>query len=99
MIELLYTQSINQLKETIMDLTLILTAGVAMFFNLAIIYWKGYHEQYVHAFIDAGLFAVIIYVTGGTGQGGMIAGMIASALLSLLLLIMPLPIASESEVA
>ena len=66
----------------------ILIAGLATFINFAVIYVKFNKEMYANAILDVAVFATIAWLFSGT-LGGMSIGMIASALFSMLLLIVP----------
>lgn len=67
--------------------TTIILAGIAMFFNFAIIIYKGKSGRYFDMLLDIGTFVAIIYITSSSGATGFVAGMIGSALLSIFLLV------------
>jgi len=67
---------------------LILIAGIATAFNFIIILWKFSHDRTMDGVIDLGGFIAISTLFAGT-MSGMAAGMVASALLSVYLLIAP----------
>ena len=69
-----------------MNTSIIITAGIAMFFNFAIIIYKGKLGRYLDMVLDLATFIAIVYITGSSGATGLVAGMIASALLSIFLL-------------
>lgn len=62
--------------------------AVATFFNFIILKWKFEHERYADLVFDVATLVVISWLFAGT-LGGMIVGMIASALISLYLLVFP----------
>ncbi len=66
----------------------ILIAAIATAFNLIVIMAKANHNRESEAFLDAALFALIIYITAGS-QGGMIIGVISSAIISTYLFFSP----------
>ena len=66
--------------------TLTVIAGIAIFFNFAIILWKFKAERYLDMLLDAGTLIAISYLTMGSVSGFQ-AGMIGSMLMSLYLLI------------
>ncbi len=68
--------------------TTILIVAIATFINLVVIYVKIQMKKYEHAIVDAGLFMLIVYLFNGS-VAGMQVGMIASALMSIFLLIFP----------
>ncbi len=70
------------------SLALIITVGLATFFNLSIVLWKFKHERYLDASLDLGVLALIGVVFGGSITALSI-GMIASMLFSIYLLISP----------
>ena len=63
--------------------------GVAVFFNIAIIKWKFDRGQVANAVLDASLLILVAIVFSGT-YSALVVGTIASALVSLYLLISPL---------
>jgi len=66
-----------------------IAAGIAIFFNFAVLKWKFSHGRTADGILDLVVFVSIIYVTSNSGQMGMVAGMIGSALFSLFLLWSP----------
>jgi len=66
-----------------------LAAGIAIFFNFAVLKWKFSNGRTSDGILDLVVFVAIIYVTSSSGQMGMVAGMIGSALFSLFLLWSP----------
>lgn len=69
-----------------MNSSIVVLAGIAIFFNFAIILYKTRAARYLDAFIDATTFVAISYITSGSATG-FVAGMIGSALLSVFLLL------------
>ena len=67
---------------------IILLAGVATFFNIAIIYWKWGRGQQQNAIIDGIILAGVMYVFSGT-LGALAIGTIASSLFSVFLIAKP----------
>ena len=67
---------------------LILIAGIATAFNFIIIIWKFNNGRTIDGTLDLGGFIAISTLFSGT-MSGMAAGMVASAILSLYLLISP----------
>ena len=65
---------------------LALIMGVALSFNILIILWKAQHQRFMDAVLDAGLLAVVMMLSGGSAIG-MMVGTIASAIVSIYLLI------------
>lgn len=65
-----------------------LIIAVATFFNFIILKWKFEHKRYTDLAFDLATLVAISYLFGGT-LGGMIVAMIASALISLYLLVFP----------
>ena len=65
-----------------------LIIAVATFFNFIILKWKFEHERYADLAFDIATLVCISWLFAGT-LGGMIVGMIASALISLYLLAFP----------
>lgn len=65
-----------------------LIVGIAVFFNIAIIKWKFDKARYADASIDASLLILVAFVFSGS-YGALIIGTVASALISLYLLISP----------
>ncbi|GHS88028.1 hypothetical protein FACS189487_05400 [Campylobacterota bacterium] len=66
---------------------LFIVAGIATAFNLLIVYTKYAMRRYLDCVLDFTALVVLVYIFSGTGQGGIIIAMIASALISLSLLI------------
>lgn len=66
----------------------ILIAGIATGFNFIILLWKFTHNRVFDGVIDLGTFIVIGFLFSGT-MAGMAIGMVASAFISLYLLISP----------
>jgi hypothetical protein len=62
--------------------------GVAVFFNIMIIFYKFNRERYLEGLLDGALLVLIGYVFGGS-YNGLIVGTVASALVSIYLLIFP----------
>ena len=71
-----------------MDFTAIFIAGLATFFNFAILKWKFEHKRYSDLFIDIGVLIAVSYLFYGS-LSGMAIGMVSSALMSLYLLVYP----------
>jgi hypothetical protein len=71
-----------------MDTSFIIGGALATFLNFAIIKWKLEHNRYLDSTIDIGVFSVSSYMFMGTITGLSIS-MIASALMSIYLLISP----------
>ena len=71
-----------------MDITAILIMGVAVAANIIIIKWKFEKDRTNDALLDAGLLIVLAFVFSGTISGLMV-GTVASAVISLYLLISP----------
>lgn len=69
-----------------MNASLVLLAGIAIFFNFAIILWKFKAGRYLDMFIDGLTLTAISYLTMGSVTG-FVAGMIGSALMSVYLLV------------
>lgn len=65
-----------------------LLIAVATFFNFIILKWKFEHERYADLAFDVATLCAISWLFSGT-LGGMIVGMIASALISLYLIAFP----------
>lgn len=65
-----------------------LLIGITVFFNIAIIKWKLNKERYFDAVIDISLLALVMFVFSGS-YGALVVGTVASALVSILLLISP----------
>ncbi len=66
-----------------------IVAGIAIFFNFMILKWKFTNDRVADGVLDVIVFAAIIFLTSNSGQMGMVAGMIGSALFSLYLLWSP----------
>lgn len=62
--------------------------GIAVFFNLAIIIWKVEKKRYPDAALDSFLLFLVAYLFSGS-YDALVAGTVASALVSLLLLARP----------
>lgn len=71
-----------------------LIIGIAVFFNIAIIKWKFDRKQTANAILDGSLLIIVAVVFSGS-YGALVVGTIASALVSLYLLISPLRIGSK----
>ena len=71
-----------------MNSSIILIAGFATFFNVAIIYWKIQRGQTSNAMIDASILGVIMWLFHGS-LGALAIGTIASSLFSLFLIVNP----------
>ena len=67
-----------------------IAAGIAIFFNFAVLKWKFSNGRVADGVLDAAIFMAIVYITSSSGQMGMVSGMIGSALASLYLLWSPL---------
>ena len=63
-----------------------LLIGVAASFNFLIIYWKIEHKRYLDAGLDAGILFILSSLFSQS-TGGMVIATIASAVVSLVLLI------------
>lgn len=72
-----------------------LIMGLAAAFNVLIILKKIRLKRYEDAFLDAGILALLSWVFGGT-LGGMMIATVASAVVSLSLLVTP-PMFSDNE--
>lgn len=66
----------------------LLIAGLATAFNFIVIMMKANHGRESEAFLDAALFGTVLWLTSGS-QGGMIVGMISSAIISIYLYYSP----------
>lgn len=62
--------------------------GIAVFFNIAVVKWKFDHKRYTDAIVDGTLLVAVTMVFSGS-YGALVVGTIASALVSLYLLISP----------
>lgn len=62
--------------------------GVTVFFNIAIILWKFEKHRYADATLDATLLVLVALIFSGS-YGALIVGTVASALVSIYLLISP----------
>lgn len=62
--------------------------GIAVFFNIAIILWKFEKGRYPDAVLDSILLFLVAFLFSGS-YGALVSGTIASALVSLYLLISP----------
>jgi len=67
---------------------LIIIAGIATAFNFLVILWKLTHERYIDGILDMGIFIAIAILFSSTITGLQI-GMLASAIVSLYLLVKP----------
>ena len=65
-----------------------LIIGVAVFFNIAIIKWKYDRRRYADAGLDAALMWGVMFLFSGS-YGALVIGTVASALVSIYLLISP----------
>lgn len=76
----------------------VLVIGLATSFNFIVIMWKFTHNRVLDASIDFGVFVAISAMFAGT-IAGMSVGMVASAIVSIYLLINPptLPVLDSSE--
>ena len=62
--------------------------GFAVFFNIAVILWKFERARYADATLDAALLIAVAFVFSGS-YGALVVGTVASALVSIYLLISP----------
>lgn len=62
--------------------------GVTVFFNIAIILWKLEKHRYADATLDATLLVLVALIFSGS-YGALVVGTVASALVSIYLLISP----------
>ena len=62
--------------------------GIAVFFNIAIILWKFERAKYADAILDSILLFLVAFLFSGS-YGALVSGTVASALVSLYLLINP----------
>lgn len=62
--------------------------GVTVFFNIAIILWKFEKHRYADATLDATLLVLVALIFSGS-YGALVVGTVASALVSIYLLISP----------
>lgn len=76
---------LNLLQRSTMEYLII---GIAVFFNIAIIKWKFDKGRTTDASVDATLLVLVTVVFSGS-YGALVVGTIASALISLYLLISP----------
>jgi len=67
---------------------LIIVAGIAVFFNFAILKWKFDNNRKLDASLDLAVLAIITAITAGT-MSGMAIGMIGSMMFSIYLLWKP----------
>ena len=65
-----------------------LIMGIAAAFNLLIVYWKVSHNRVGDGVLDAIALVILSSIFGGT-LGGMLVATVASAIVSLVLLINP----------
>ena len=71
-----------------MNYILIGFGGVATFINFAIIKWKIQKGRYLDVFLDVTVLIAVSYMFIGT-MSGLVIGMIASAMMSMYLLVSP----------
>jgi len=71
-----------------MGATALLLAGVAVFFNISVLYWKFTHGRQNNAYLDAAVLGGVMWLFSGT-LGALIIGTIASALFSIFLISSP----------
>ena len=71
-----------------MEAEIIIIAGFATFFNVAIIYWKIQKGQGSNAALDGAILAGVMWLFHGS-LGALVIGTIASSLFSLFLVINP----------
>ena len=69
-----------------MDASIVIIAGVCIFFNFAIILYKFKAGRYLDMVVDSLVLGAITYMTAGSATG-FVAGMIGSALFSVFLMI------------
>jgi len=62
--------------------------GITVFFNIAIILWKFEKHRYLDALLDTTLL-VLVALLFSSSYGALVVGTVASALVSLYLLISP----------
>ena len=62
--------------------------GFAVFFNIAVILWKYERARYTDATLDTFLLVLVAFVFSGS-YGALVVGTVASALVSIYLLIFP----------
>lgn len=62
--------------------------GITVFFNIAIILWKFEKHRYADASLDATLLVLVALIFSGS-YGALVVGTVASALVSIYLLISP----------
>lgn len=65
-----------------------LIVGIAISFNIIVILWKFGHDRLADAVLDTTLLIIVTYVFSGS-YGALVAGTVASAIVSLYLLINP----------
>lgn len=65
-----------------------LLIGIAVFFNIAVIKWKFDKARYLDGILDTALLIAIAIVFGNS-YGALVVGTVASALVSLYLLVSP----------
>lgn len=68
---------------------LLLIIGLATGFNLLIIVYTFSLGRIAEATLDMILFILIVYIMSDSGQGGLFVGMVASAIVSMAILISP----------
>ncbi len=73
----------------------IIIAGISTAFNFIIIFWKFSHGRTLDAIFDFSTFVAISWMFAGT-MGGMAIGMVASAFISLYLLVSPPSFSSKA---
>ena len=76
---------LNLSQRSTMEYILI---GITVFFNIAIIMWKFEKHRYADASLDATLLVLVALLFSGS-YGALVVGTVASALVSLYLLISP----------
>ena len=69
-------------------LTMFIAIGVATFFNFIILKWKFERKRYADLVFDIVTLVIISNLFGGT-LGGMVVAMIASAMISIYLIVNP----------
>lgn len=62
--------------------------GITVFFNIAIIMWKFERNRYADASLDTALLVLVALLFSGS-YGALVVGTVASALVSLYLLVSP----------
>lgn len=79
-----------------MSSSIILLAGFATFFNVAIIYYKFSEGQTANAFVDFGVLAVVMYLFHGSFSA-LAVGTIASSLFSVFLIFKPVDVSKFDD--